>query len=399
MKKLAKFWLVFMLMALLLTGCVDYESKISIDSVGAGTLSNSFFASEELFKLLNNGVDQASIETKQIDGVTYYGITDTIKFSNMSMLNRAIASSDSSTLVHDFNARYETVDNKLFAVISFSVSNIADFRKNIEPYIMDTGIVNSITDDDIQNKIKLVMEFSFPDEIESLEGDTNSYTKTGNSVKFNISPKAETQKFSVRAVINKNIKSENTGEKFNRDRVYNGFSDVTEDAWYYDSLVMDYEAGLISGVGNNKFNPSGKVTIAEAIVMASRVNSIFNDNNYNFDVADGEYWYTPYVKYAISNGIIWEADYSGKYNTAATRKDIAYIFANALPENTYKVIHSDINIPDVSIYSDEYTYISKLYKSGIINGIDSTGKFSGGSDITRAELAVILSRVAFSSTR
>ncbi|MCM1149308.1 MAG: S-layer homology domain-containing protein [Butyricicoccus sp.] len=48
------------------------------------------------------------------------------------------------------------------------------------------------------------------------------------------------------------------------------FSDVSADAWYaaYVGAASDY--GIITGVGNGKFNPDGTITKQEAAVMAAR---------------------------------------------------------------------------------------------------------------------------------
>ena len=45
-------------------------------------------------------------------------------------------------------------------------------------------------------------------------------------------------------------------------------------------------------------------SIAQAIKLSSTIHSIYNQNDYSFEKGEGEKWYTPYVKYALANGII-----------------------------------------------------------------------------------------------
>lgn len=50
----------------------------------------------------------------------------------------------------------------------------------------------------------------------------------------------------------------------------NNFSDVSEDAWYAAYVGAASDHGIINGVGNGKFDPSGTITKQEAAVMAAR---------------------------------------------------------------------------------------------------------------------------------
>ena len=79
------------------------------------------------------------------------------------------------------------------------------------------------------------------------------------------------------------------------------FTDVASSAWYAGDVKNSYEFGLVNGVGANKFDPNGTVTVAQAITLAARFNSVYNGET--IGSANGE-WYTPYVEYAVKKGII-----------------------------------------------------------------------------------------------
>lgn len=173
------------------------------------------------------------------------------------------------------------------------------------------------------------------------------------------------------------------------------FSDVPENAWYAADVEAVQEYGIINGVGNNRFDPDGTLTIAEALTMAVRTNA--RHNSAEVPVAEGA-WYQGAVNYATENGMISGTEFAD-YNANATRAQMAYLFANALPESEYTAINDVTALPDVkeqTQYSDE---IFLLYNAGILTGSDKYGTFKPNDTIIRAEAAAIINRVVDPSKR
>jgi hypothetical protein len=89
------------------------------------------------------------------------------------------------------------------------------------------------------------------------------------------------------------------------EKAENTFSDVSDDAWYADSILKCAAAGIMQGNGVGA-NPNGTVTRQEATVMLARALGIepvsgeagFNDSG---NVAD---WAAGYVKAMTDKGII-----------------------------------------------------------------------------------------------
>jgi hypothetical protein len=52
------------------------------------------------------------------------------------------------------------------------------------------------------------------------------------------------------------------------------FSDVTKDDWYYDSVYIAYEYGIISGYENGNFVPEEKITREQAMTIIARAMKI-----------------------------------------------------------------------------------------------------------------------------
>ena len=86
------------------------------------------------------------------------------------------------------------------------------------------------------------------------------------------------------------------------------FSDVPEDAWFYETVSEAYGAGLVKGKSETVFAPRDNVTRAEVAAMLSRLDRAdvteYGKNAEGFsDVRDGS-WYREYVGWATSVGIL-----------------------------------------------------------------------------------------------
>lgn len=62
-----------------------------------------------------------------------------------------------------------------------------------------------------------------------------------------------------------------------------GFSDVPKDAWYSEYVEICCSSGLIKGIGNNKFDPDGVVTIAQMETVCARLHFLLNGGDGDID--------------------------------------------------------------------------------------------------------------------
>lgn len=181
-------------------------------------------------------------------------------------------------------------------------------------------------------------------------------------------------------------------------KVYsNEFSDIKAHDWFYNNVVAAYELGLMKGTAGGTFSPNNNVTIAEAVTLAARIHSIYQNGSDEFLSYDGGKWFDPYVDYAKDNGILTMAY---NYDRPATREDFVHILAKALPEEALKNIAGSADFADV----DELKYASDvqlLSGAGVINGIQEDGQtyFKPLATITRAEVAAVVSRMAKPGSR
>ena len=186
---------------------------------------------------------------------------------------------------------------------------------------------------------------------------------------------------------------------FEKTRIYpeGQFTDVESNSWYHAYVKQAYELELMTGNSITTFNPNGNITFAEVITMASRIHMIYKGDSPKLEPESP--WFWPYVKYAANNGIINSVDEYQNYTWQATRAQLAVIFSHALPDECYAQINDVTQIPDVPNNLPFFDEILKLYNAGIISGVDSNGSFNPYKNITRAEVATIVSNIALPELR
>ena len=175
------------------------------------------------------------------------------------------------------------------------------------------------------------------------------------------------------------------------------FQDVPSGEWYYNDVKIAYETGLINGMDATTFAPKSDMTYAQAVKLAACMHQKYTTGSVTLANGSPDWW-DSYVDYAKNNNIIYK-DYD--WNSPATRAGYVEIFAYALPEEALKEINTiaDGYIPDVGSTHPQATEIYKLYRAGILNGRDEIGTFTPDDNISRAEVAAILTRMMNESAR
>ncbi len=176
------------------------------------------------------------------------------------------------------------------------------------------------------------------------------------------------------------------------------FTDVPTGIWYYKDLVKTYDTGLFKGMSATTFGPDGNLTLAQAVTLASRVSQYVNDGKVT--LKNGKpVWYTTYVDYAKSHGIIGN-EYDGRWNDPATRYEMVEIFAAIPGIDTTPINRVDDNaIPDVKTNDPHAPAVYTFYRAGILTGYTGGNHFDGSSNIRRCEVAAILSRLLYTEKR
>ena len=164
------------------------------------------------------------------------------------------------------------------------------------------------------------------------------------------------------------------------------FLDVSQSYWAYQFVEQAAKEGWVSGIGNGKFNPNGKVTGAEWYTMVIR--AFFPDKIP--DEAPAGQWYSGkwYAPYAAAGDQLEFAERLDDYATSQdiaerplTRAEMAAVIFKVLswydvqaPED--KLLEAEQSIPDINNYA-----LEDGQRGPIIN-------------MTRAQAAVTLCRLA-----
>lgn len=166
--------------------------------------------------------------------------------------------------------------------------------------------------------------------------------------------------------------------------------------WAIDEVDQLYEAGVVRGIGDNKFAPANLMERGDFVLMLENAFNYpaISVNKYNFvDVKQEDYYFTA-INNARGNGIV---DDTPVFNPQDPIKRV----------DAFKMLYNTMNLygcvgangsTDVSMYSDSALLLNvkdqiaagTLTKLGIITG--SNGELKPNDTVTRAEMAIMLSK-------
>ncbi len=175
------------------------------------------------------------------------------------------------------------------------------------------------------------------------------------------------------------------------------FEDINDVPWAKSSIEALYRAGIVSGKAEKIYAPHDNVTRAEFVTMLVKTFKLTSDNKTNnfTDVNEGD-WYYDSVNIAVGNGIISgiSEDYFGA-SEKITRQDIAVMSIrlwDAIGKQmtgNYKVSFTDLD--EISEYALDA--VTLMAEAGVVSGME-TGEFAPKANATRAQAAVIIYRLA-----
>lgn len=149
----------------------------------------------------------------------------------------------------------------------------------------------------------------------------------------------------------------------------------------------------ISGYEDGTFRPDSTITRAEAAAIIARCSSDFDENKMyssNFTDVSGDEWYANYVGYATEKGYI--SGYDGgpfKADIDITRGELAVILSK------YGSFDGDGICTEFSDVPNDYYatgYIKSLYDENIVSGYED-GTFKPDNSVTRAEAVTMMNKV------
>lgn len=168
------------------------------------------------------------------------------------------------------------------------------------------------------------------------------------------------------------------------------FVDVASDFWASDYILEMHKAGIINGMGDNKFEPNGSVTKGQFVKMITAAAGIKAGA-----AADGEHWAAPFVKAAKDASLINDAIAmeTADLDQSISREQMASIVAAAAKYKEVSVTDEKTNFTDEAAISDwAKNDVQTAAALGIITGFEE-GDFKPAEGATRAQAATMLSRL------
>lgn len=169
------------------------------------------------------------------------------------------------------------------------------------------------------------------------------------------------------------------------------FSDVTENDWFYNTVMAAYDNGVVSGMGDGTFAPYDKALRGQVVTMLHRImGKPAAESEAGFTDLTADY-YIEAVNWAAETGVVKgysETEFSP--DGCITRQDLVTLL--------YRMEQSPEPVGDLSGYtdaSDVRDYAQDAMKwaveKGIINGYEDNTLRPAG-EATRAEVCAVLMR-------
>ena len=172
------------------------------------------------------------------------------------------------------------------------------------------------------------------------------------------------------------------------------FTDVSENAWYYNAVRYVYENGMMQGISDTEFAPTSSMNRAMIVTVLHRLeNTPVTTNTNQFTDVESNQWYTEAVQWAFENDIVngYSSDKFAPMDNV-TREQLAVILYNY---TNYKGGNTDI-VDDLTAFKDaddisdwSKNAISWAVGSGLLSG-KGNGILDPKGTATRAEVAQIL---------
>ena len=184
------------------------------------------------------------------------------------------------------------------------------------------------------------------------------------------------------------------------------FTDVPQDHWANPYVEAMTQKGVVTGVGNGRFNPDGNLSTAEFAVMLTQA---FCPKEVA-DPEEGAAWWEPYLNAAWEAGYLtdttagfsyadgsWDADVvtapMTRYDMAQAMNNTAVAEKMTLPTDKQREA-AQAAIGDFDSIPEDYeSAVVAMYALGYLSGVNANGDFGGESTMTRAQSCVVMSKL------
>lgn len=178
---------------------------------------------------------------------------------------------------------------------------------------------------------------------------------------------------------------------------FKSFADLDDAQWAREEIEFLLKRGVISGTGDEKFEPNSAVSNAEFIKMLVNAFEIAKASGaYEYNDIPSDAWYKDYVSAAYNANILSDV-YNDSFNGLddISRQDMAVLLYRAASVSGYEFKDT----VDKYLFSDKELFadyavkaISVMQTSGVLQG-SGENYFNPTNSLTRAEAAVAIYNV------
>lgn len=175
------------------------------------------------------------------------------------------------------------------------------------------------------------------------------------------------------------------------------FRDVTQKDWFYEPIDYCYNNGIFNGVSNTEFAPNIAINNAMIYTLIGRISGEEIGNPPDSVIKNykaGNTWFLPSLYWATQKRLLNNLDVDAEGRMP--RSEIAVVIYNFMKymkfENKTTVKYDELYNDLGKEKSDVQNAAAFLNQYGVMVGVGDK-KFNPNSDVSRAEMAAILSRV------
>lgn len=397
MKKFLSLMITGAMMISVLTGCMAEIGEININEDGSGTVTAKLGVTKEMIEAFGyEDVDYLTelddYEIFTYNDVEYYGTIESNTFDRVEELFQDDSTPDGEQpiILEPVAGEY----GKFRLVINTKSSEIAGIRDDAK-YEIESEMeiygseMNELEMEELLNSMIVVFKIKFPSEIKQIKGEkTDLVTLDKDTITFDlfkISTAIQTHDLGVLEFTNSTTAAPITDTTPKTTR----FSDVKEDAWYYDAVEYMASKGIVNGVGDGKFDPNSNITYAQFCqIVARTVGMMTGEQN--------GYWAYQAIESCIDAGIINDlGEINGtNYNVPMTREaSVAGVYRSYIhgSDFTGEMTITSNDIPDYNDISDTFKDdIVAAYNIGVTSGVDESRTFLPQSILTRAQVCQMI---------
>lgn len=160
-----------------------------------------------------------------------------------------------------------------------------------------------------------------------------------------------------------------SGKLSEKENLENTFTDITTTYFAYEDILLLVDAGYMQGKGNNTFEPNATVTRAEMATILVNILGMEKLSEHKFDDVSDTFWGSESIKAAYSQGLV-KGIGNNQYNPSGlvSRAEFSQFVINALEWTTKGIIptqemlEGNIQYP----YKSDYVDIYNLFREDVV---------------------------------